>query len=483
MESSLLISSTIESKTATAHLNSTNPPSSKAVSASLAQRPLSSSSSNSALNCNPKSSVDNSTNGTCNQAPGYSLSTITTTISFATPENSPFLTKRVTLNNCGVNMSTGATLDTAGDVDKSVTQTSSSKDSSSISTSGMISSVTPQDKSLHSVNFKQLENNLNSHDSPKDVTVTSSKVTPASTDRKYKASVTAEAVAACTVSTSTSVQGNSTVTENAVSTSNPSSSTSPGSPSLSVTRVPSLQPRKLPAEHSSTSTIGSDVSSIQPPSLCSSQNSSEGTENRLEGELHHPNTCKAEEDCSSNIGTDLQQSLTRTVSESLEHNANNSTSISNNITSANTAGELNHIKQEKEVQNEDQSTNRTNSDSCSNNNNRNTNNSPAPPPQSFAPNNMHRTPIRSHSNANNNRNQQQNVDFPSFGSPGIFLSPYLPSPPDSRRGGSSTGTGNAIHSSNNNNSKNGGTPTNFARDFGKTDFINSEAFDANNGML
>lgn len=468
MESSLQSSTTIESKTTTAHLTSTNRPSSSpsVVSAPLVQSPLSTCSTNSALNLNPKRSVDHSTNGSFHQAPGYSSSTITTTISFATPENSPFLTKRVTANNCGVNMSTGATLNTAGNVDKAVAQTRSTEDCSS--TSGLISSVTPQDRSLHSVNFK-LESDLNSHDSPKDVTAASSKVTPASTDRKYKASVTTETLAAYTVTTS--VKGNSTVSASIASTSNPSSSASPGSP---MKRIPSLQPRKVPAEHSSTSTIGSDASSIQPPSLCSSQNSSEGTEHGLEGERHNVNTCKTEEDCTSNIPSDRQQSLTRTVSESLEHNANNSTSSSTNNTSANTAGELINIKQEEDVQKDDQSINRANSNNKNKINHRNTNTSPIPPPQSVVSSNLHRTPIRSHSSANNNKSQQQNVDFPSFGSPGIFLSPYLPSPPDSRRGGASTGNGSSIHTGNNNNSKNGGTPTNFARDFGKTDFMNSE---------
>ncbi len=468
MESSILSSPTIESKKTAAHRPSTYRPSSSStvVSAPLAQS-LSTSSTNSALNFDPKSSVDHSTNGTGrHQALGYSSSTIATTISFATPENSPFLTKRIAANNCGANMSTGATLNTAGNVDEAVAQTRGAKDSSS--TSGMISSVTPQDKSLHSVNFK-LESDLNSHDSPKDVTATSSKVTPASTDRKYKASVATEAVAACTVTTS--VKGNSTVSASIVSTSNSSSSASPGSPSLSMKRIPSLQPRKVPADHSSTSAISSDASSFQPPSLCSSQNSSEGAEHGLEGESAN---VKVEEDCTSKSDSDHQQSLTRTVSESLEHNANNSASSSINKTSVHTAGEIINIKQEETAQKDEQSTNRANSNNSNKINYRNTNTSPIPPPQSCVSNNVHRTPIRSNSNANNNKNQQQYVDFPSFGSPGIFLSPYLPSPPDSRRGGTSTGNGSSINTGNNNNSKNRGTPTNFARDFGKTDFMNSE---------
>ena len=72
-----------------------------------------------------------------------------------------------------------------------------------------------------------------------------------------------------------------------------------------------------------------------------------------------------------------------------------------------------------------------------------------------------------------------------FGSPGIFLSPYLPSPPDSRKGGlsalnsSNLSIGGGIHGIT---SAKNGTPTNFARDFGKTD-LSSSSFDASNGKF
>ena len=96
------------------------------------------------------------------------------------------------------------------------------------------------------------------------------------------------------------------------------------------------------------------------------------------------------------------------------------------------------------------------------------------------------------SSKNGNR-LHMSMDIAPFGSPGIFLSPYLPSPPDSRKCGVSTfnnssisissgmhgimssGSGGAGHIKN-------GTPTNFARDFGKTD-LSSSSFDASNGKF
>jgi hypothetical protein len=80
----------------------------------------------------------------------------------------------------------------------------------------------------------------------------------------------------------------------------------------------------------------------------------------------------------------------------------------------------------------------------------------------------------------NNVNGRFSVDSAPFGSPGIFLSPYLPSPPDSRKSGmgslhvNTTGIGGA------GGNKSSSTPTNFAKDFGKTD-LSSSSFDANNG--
>ena len=76
-----------------------------------------------------------------------------------------------------------------------------------------------------------------------------------------------------------------------------------------------------------------------------------------------------------------------------------------------------------------------------------------------------RTPVRSPKNG-----RSFNFDV---GSPGIFLSPYLPSPPDSRKAGFQCANGER--------GQKNATPTNFAKDFGKTD-LSSSSFDATNGM-
>jgi hypothetical protein len=102
-----------------------------------------------------------------------------------------------------------------------------------------------------------------------------------------------------------------------------------------------------------------------------------------------------------------------------------------------------------------------------------------------------RTPKSNHQSSwNAFHTHASSSDMPNFGSPSIFLSPYLPSPPDTldkKNGGSSfgysSGTMGGSHAvgGNEKGKKDAGIiPTNFATDFGKSDFHDDAL---NNGKL
>ena len=216
----------------------------------------------------------------------------------------------------------------------------------------------------------------------------------------------------------------------------------------SPSRIPSLQPRKL-SESIHVSSTCSDAGSV-PPSLCSSASSPEN-DGKDEVKVQHQ-----------------QQHLRRTVSESTV-NVKSETNDEGNMGMNTNHGE--NQNNEKAIKsNDDHVFGDVGNSSISNiQNMKNRNNaSPVPPNNNSSRLQQQqpqaRTPVRSPTSS---KNPNLSVDIAPFGSPGIFLSPYLPSPPDSRKvSGGQKST----------------TPTNFAKDFGKTD-LTSSSFDANNGMF
>lgn len=264
------------------------------------------------------------------------------------------------------------------------------------------------------------------------------------------------------------------------------------SPSSSPSRIPSLQPRKLSSESmhvSTTSTTATtpkatttstttynDAASI-PPSLCSSNSNTPENNNEIHGKSHQPPV----------------QYLRHTVSKTSAHIKSDNDIADHSQNATNTNNDCSKsFKVKQEPGNSNSTTtmattaNFTNSSTTNNNNNipikinnRINSSSPVPPSRANAQTQIARTPIRSPKNS-----RSFNVDF---GSPGIFLSPYLPSPPDSRKvgfaGGNTAGGGNGGGTgvSGNDRGHRNASPTNFAKDFGKTD-LSSSSFDATNGM-
>lgn len=279
----------------------------------------------------------------------------------------------------------------------------------------------------------------------------------------------------------------------------------------SPSRVPSLRPRKLsesisshthPQAHAHThvSSTCSDAGSV-PPSLCSSASTPENDNKEEEKHLHHRGLQQQQQQQDRELRHAISETVGRVKQENDVTNCgpgytvganpnlnekSNPTEISNSNVGVNMKIEI-----KRESENNDFGNHNLNQSKTPNNNdnnpsrNRNVNtSSPVPPTtNSNVRQPQARTPVRSpvsRYGSMNNVNGRFSVDSAPFGSPGIFLSPYLPSPPDSRKSGmgslhvNTTGIGGA------GGNKSSSTPTNFAKDFGKTD-LSSSSFDANNG--
>ncbi len=261
-------------------------------------------------------------------------------------------------------------------------------------------------------------------------------------------------------------------------------STSSSSPS----RIPSLQPRKFTEtmpHHQHVSSACSDAGDVSvPPSLCSSTCSpqNDGKEDnkhqhQQQHELGDAGHVKVENDAQQvmmvNIGASIASSSSCNNNDDNNNNGSNSVdpNVLRNKHENTDNSNISNYNQQQNNNNYNNTIHRNNKKKNSSIStgpvNKNRTGSPVPPTNSRPP--QARTPVRSPvATKYGAGGSRLNVEIAPFGSPGIFLSPYLPSPPDSRK----AGMGAVGQKST--------TPTNFAKDFGKGD-LGSSSFDATNG--
>ena len=406
------------------------------------------------------------------------LSSISTAVSFTTPEHSPFLSDLKLAHNPTENSTRLETEHKGNSINSKqqqqgnlksireapVTTISANTPRTNEATSQIAKSVTPLERGYQSLNMSQ-GSSAQGNDT---------QVPPASSMRlqQQKQHIT------------TSTMKNSTSTRKSVhaSTSSPSG-------------IRPLQPRR-------TSSNCSDTGSVPPPSLCSSAGSPQSNEKGVGGEsstsassllaaaptrqidnsnsskpqqhnaVQHAIHIKSEnENQEGDSSTNCHVNATTAQSASLPLPQQHLGTIA---TAATTATASNHNKNIAAA-----TSTRNNSSTTSNSKNLKTssfsklksarsNNNCSPVPTKttkLQQQQLTRTPIRSPVSCKGGNGKLLQMDIP-FGSPGIFLSPYVPSPPDSRKGNADRAKSC--------------TPTNFARDFGKGDLCSS-SFDGNNG--
>lgn len=338
--------------------------------------------------------------------------------SFATPDNSPFLKEKQHV------MTTTTT-------DKAATTTPENNDSAAVTN---ISMIQPIPDTTMNIRSRAMAMNVTPQDRPVSFTSTQSSVNSVNHRTPSKSSTTA--AGNTIIATTTPISAAKTVS---TTSSTPPDSSFSTSSSSTMTRIPTLQPRKL------SEPLDTPSGSLSVAKVAAKDNSSADQQH-----THH-------------------KSIHRTISESNVTPTSAASTVVANTTTIKSQSNSTTSQQQKS--------------------NRNT----SPVPQSYSGAKVQfmnsaatRTPTR-----------QRNMDIAPFGSPGIFLSPYLPSPPDSKRTNdiniqgnntnvnnsntNDTNTGRPASVVNTNNNKQG-TPTNFARDFGRTD-LSSSSFDANNGTF
>eukprot|EP00551_Chaetoceros_affinis_P009485 CAMPEP_0203670306 /NCGR_PEP_ID=MMETSP0090-20130426/6417_1 /ASSEMBLY_ACC=CAM_ASM_001088 /TAXON_ID=426623 /ORGANISM="Chaetoceros affinis, Strain CCMP159" /LENGTH=1184 /DNA_ID=CAMNT_0050535135 /DNA_START=580 /DNA_END=4134 /DNA_ORIENTATION=+ len=265
------------------------------------------------------------------------------------------------------------------------------------------------------------------------------------------------------------------------------------SSSSSPSRIPSLRPRKLsesmPHQHQQhVSSACSDAGSVSvPPSLCSStcspQNDGKEDERRQQqhqevGHVNANSVGQAQAIGHGKLDNDAQQvgvASNDGSSQAVDPNILQSGNRVNEKQACDTANS--HIQQNKNTINKNSTEKNSNANSSGSSSgtgpsHKNRTASPPPPSSSRLPQPQARTPVRSPVAS---RYGRLSVETAPFSSPGIFLSPYLPSPPDSRKAGGGGGGGGTTAGQKNT------TPTNFAKDFGKGD-LGTSSFDATNAL-
>mmetsp|Transcript_20319 Transcript_20319/g.25025 ORF Transcript_20319/g.25025 Transcript_20319/m.25025 type:complete len:1028 (-) Transcript_20319:317-3400(-) len=414
-------------------------------------------------------------------------STAATTIAFATPENSPFVSESNRSNNIRNPSLTNTSLSTqssncrnqagSSDARLNMANTNTANLSPSLSASPsfhnrtsmtVATSVTPSDKC---VKFQDISGSSNGSNS---IPIRPDEASCDTGPRKAYGPLTPQRVGSAishpisTAVTTAPCTGN---TLSHLAPPAPAPSTSLRVPSSSFSRIPSLQPRKVTAEAPQFSSGCSDAGSV-PPSLCSSAGTPENDaigdakhhmlQMALAGKGPKPTTNTN----NNNTGTGVklvqrigrgssalsQQQQSMSLQQQGTHDMHKPENLSSNFNDviSTTTNNTNMIS----------SNNNTMSSSTSNRNN-----------SSLSPVPRARTPVRSPISSRN-KNRQFDFDLSQFGSPGIFLSPCLPSPPDSRQKGMGMDR---------NGEKAGATPTNFANDFCKAD-LSSISFDPTNAL-